>query len=99
MTTAYDYPTEDELQKIRDWPVGDNLGLLEFVRSIWWLPEWGWDSADGKYNISTGGWSGNEEIIGAMQANYIFWGTCWRVSRAGGHFEFQVPELTAQGAD
>jgi hypothetical protein len=99
MVTARDYPTEEELKKITDWPPADWGALLEYVKSIWWLPEWGWDNAEGKYHISTGGWSGNEEIIEAMSLNRIFWSMCWRGSRAGGHFEFQIPELSAQGSD
>lgn len=39
---------------------------------------------------ATGGWSGCESVIGALQENRIFWFMCWRASLRGGYFEFHV---------
>lgn len=89
------YPEDDDIKAVEAWPYQDCTGLLAFVESIWW-PDggaWGWTQEDRTYNISTGGWSGNEEIIGALRANYMFWAICWQQSRRGGHYIFVVPEI------
>ena len=103
-----DYPTEDELQKIRTWDWHDPHGLMAYVKERWHFADWGWTEeawgwsdcpadepaaasrASRKYRISTGGWSGNEDIIRAMQENAFFWTLCWWSSRRGGHYEFRV---------
>lgn len=93
-----DYPSPQELQQIRDWAIEDPDGWFRFVRSIWWAPDWGWreESIDDdlgrpirRYSISTGGWSGNEDIIEAMQRNFL-WRITWQQSRRGGHYIFDV---------
>jgi hypothetical protein len=107
------YPTDEDLQRIRDWPVvfgHEWTALLEFVRSVWWMPDWGihastvgpdeaYEGAT-RWHISTGGWSGNEEIIGALRDNgkpLGFWALCWESSRRGGHYTFIVPQPDAGG--
>jgi hypothetical protein len=92
VSSARDYPTKEELLKIKNWPPPDWKGLLEYVKTIWWMPQWGWDQAEDKYHVSTGGWSGNEELIGAMQENFLFWSMCWQSSHKGGHFAFKLPD-------
>lgn len=78
--------------------------LLEWVRTTcWWSADWGWRMSRRRirsspnsgrlvrrYFISTGGWSGNEDIITALQGNLMFWVLCWYSSRRGGHYEFRV---------
>ena len=96
MPDSNNYPTESELGRIRAWSHEDGWAeLMGFIRSIWWHADWGWSVDAGKlvtkYQISTGGWSGNEEIIEAMQENKRFWATCWYSNRRGGHYEFRVP--------
>ena len=64
------------------------------------LYQWGWHMfatiENGKttrtYQISTGGWSGNESLIAAMRENHLFWSLCWYQSRRGGHYTFHVVE-------
>lgn len=86
------YPDEEELKCIREWPK-DWEALMEYVKRRWWMPDWGWTEARKKtYVISTGGWSGNEDLIGAMHDNWIFWSMCWEQSRRGGHYIFKLPE-------
>lgn len=43
-----------------------------------------------RYRISTGGWSGNEELLMALQANHMAWTWTWISSRVGGHYVFEV---------
>lgn len=74
--------------------------LFDFMKSIWWCPDFGWsvdhDALDyfgdpvTRYDLSTGGWSGNESIIAALKANFIVWSTTWESSRRGGHYVFEV---------
>jgi len=64
-----DYPSEQDLETIRKWDcLKDPEGLLDFI-----LPYWerhGWYKKSGKkfvnLQLSTGGWSGNEDVIAAM---------------------------------
>ena len=95
-------PTDDELARIREWPHPDPLGWFAFIKTCWWAADWGWQEYEGsnlfgqagagtrRYALFTGGWSGNEEIITAMQANAILWSLTWQEHRHGGHFRFQV---------
>lgn len=92
------YPDEEELTRIETWDAADLLGLLRFVRSLWWMPDWGWSEVLSatfprvRFDLSTGGWSGNESLIEALKKNLYFWASCWVSSRRGGHYEFEVPE-------
>lgn len=86
------YPTAAELKRIRKWPNYDWPSLLYFISKIWWMPEWGWTFKRRQYWISTGGWSGNEEIVCAMKDNKLFWDMCWVSSRRGGHYKFMTPK-------
>jgi hypothetical protein len=95
------YPTEDALDRIEKWPYTDPRGWFEFIQAIWHFSSWGWkeltEPSDWKentmvlrYYVSTGGWSGNEDIIRAMQANHVLWSTTWVQTRRGGHYIFEV---------
>jgi len=98
------YPDDSELQTIREWPLkarADFAALLAFVRERWSYPEY-WHEEDAvddvmgkpvtRYEISTGGWSGNEDLLGALQDNRLLWMVCWVQSRRGGHYIFELPE-------
>ena len=94
-----EYPTEKELRMIHRWKFDHPQSFVEFmdfVQSVghWWnLPDpFGWTKRGRIYRIATGGWSGNESIIYAMQANFIFWSVCWVSSRRGGGFVFRLPD-------
>lgn len=99
------YPTAEEIQSIKTWDVADPRGWLEFVKSCWWAADWGWTIGEEqiapadfhhgavarrRHDVSTGGWSGNEEIIGAMMENHFLWGQVWESTRRGGHYVFLV---------
>lgn len=98
------YPDEDELRTILDWKAEAGYrGLMARVRSLWAYADWGWsEEAHGPspptfvYSISTGGWSGNESLIEALEHNVMFWALCWQSSRRGGHYEFHVPAAFAE---
>ncbi|WP_430229614.1 hypothetical protein [Paraburkholderia tropica] len=87
------YPTDVALKRIEEWPHADISGMLDFILSIWWCPHLLWDIEGVKLHASTGGWSGNESLIRAMQNNRPFWATCWEQSRRGGHFIFDLTRV------
>lgn len=94
------YPTDDALTIIEKWSWDDKKGWFDFIHEIWHLASWGWSECDQtdewdtdklvyQYDISTAGWSGNEDIIRAMEKNNILWALTWEQSRRGGHYIFQ----------
>lgn len=108
--TGYDYPTEEQLEAVTKWQTEwTNNGTtphyeswFELVKALWWLPDWGWNEFDGYeddepvrvLHISTGGWSGNEDLISAMAGNFIAWGQTFYIHKRGGHYEFRYPDHT-----
>lgn len=91
MTPETDYPTETDLQTIRTWPLENGWReLLVFVAERWTMGNWTNRKVGYWFAFSTGGWSGNEELIAALQSNEIFWLCCWQSSRRGGYWEFEV---------
>lgn len=101
------YPTEAELEKIRMWnhptnnwrPKFDFTGLLDYIRGLWKYDDYfqGPD-VNGIYHISTGGWSGNESLMSALEEDVLFWMMCWQKSERGGHYEFEVRPITRSEA-
>ena len=101
------YPTEEALEKIESWPYDDPKSWFKFIGNIWHLRSWGWTEGSYKenesdkkdkyrYYISTSGWSGNEDIIRAMQENNILWSDTWVQSRRGGHYIFEVKNESSE---
>lgn len=91
------YPSCESLSMIEKWDFADGKGvlsLMEFLEGEWWNPEWGF-IRKGKdvvhLELHTGGWSGNEEIMGALQKNSWFFFLYWEDSRRGGHYRFRIP--------
>jgi hypothetical protein len=89
-------PTDEELERIKNWGPLDPRGLIEFIKDIWWEPDWGF-RLKGKrilrLELHTGGMSDNEAIIEALQSNWLFWSLYWRRSDCGGHYYFRVYPL------
>lgn len=89
------YPTEVALEIIERWGFYNHNELFKFMESIWWTPSFGWHETETdngiEYQLSTGGWSGNESIIYALEHNKNHvWHCCWVQSRRGGHYIFEV---------
>jgi hypothetical protein len=97
------YPTDETLDTIREWDWHDFPALMAFVASAW---HWGgfgnkpslieplFDEMyadDGHWwSGATGGWSGNESLIAALDANMLFAAMCWNASLRGGYHEYHV---------
>lgn len=94
-----DTPTDADLEKIESWPALDMAGLIEFVRELW--SDYGRIWRDGpQLHMATGGWSGNEMIVAALERT-VFWSMCWERSERGGKHVFCLPpdwREQAQGA-
>jgi hypothetical protein len=90
------YPTEEALNKIADWSYRDIQGLIDFVSELWRFKEYSKVEAN-VWSLSTGGWSGNEDIIKALGNNRVFWLFCWESSQRGGHYVFDLSRVPKKG--
>ena len=86
------YPTEEALQKVKEWDWKDPLGCFEFMQSMWRYDSFRREDRGDqtRFEISTFGWSGNESIIYALEENAMMWALCWFSSQRGGHYVFQA---------
>lgn len=93
------YPTEEALQYIRLYPYNySQIDLMAFAIKLWSYPDFvdisiekGWDGKDVQVvKMSTGGWSGNEDVIRALKENTVWWYTNWFSSKRGGHYVFKL---------
>ena len=97
------YPTQATLDEISHWPFKRGLRRwLEFAAAAWddtmgsfgparsRLPKRWREDEEETWAAITGGWSGNEDVVAAMRENWILWSMIWRVSVAGGYYEFGV---------
>jgi hypothetical protein len=102
------YPHQIELDRIEHWMAGldgqsdwtaSMIGLMNYVKRRWKYAEVGYwtehlDTGDGTlfYSISTGGWSGNEELIMALEGS-TFWLLTFESMFRGGHYVFKVKQI------
>ena len=99
------YPTDATLDRIRTWPI-DTMGAaaaaMDFAGLAWsypdcWSCEERWDDPDWPshpkrvYRFSTVGWSGNESIVAAIEANQMLQMIGAWSWRRGGHYEYRFP--------
>lgn len=99
------YPTDAALDRIATWIIGtlhDLEDAMDFAGRLWYYPnawqkEVGWlDPEDGgrpclRYVFSTGGWSGNESVVGAIEKNALLQMLGAWSWRRGGHYEYRFP--------
>lgn len=91
------YPTDDELSFFRTAKPTERFFELLYAR--WWAADWGWSDDEKHTFISTGGWSGNEDLIHELRQNRWFWNFYYLEERAGGHYKFKKfePLFNANG--
>lgn len=97
------YPTDKALEDISNFSLKVKTGreFLDLIKPIWNYADAGYwhieteqkgDYMIYQYHLSTVGWSGNEDIIRALQKNVLFWHMYWYSSRRGGHYIFEFKE-------
>ena len=92
------YPTEEYLTFIKNYIPDESLTILQFIENVlpegWWTPDWGVKLSKNKRKLElhTGGWSGNEEIIGAIRSNIYLtnFHMSYAMWKAGGHHYFDI---------
>ena len=92
-----EYPDESDLKQIREWDaIKDPFGLIEFIESVTWTPDWCIEITGKRvkrFEFHTAGWSGNEDIIDALRDNPLFFAIYWEKTHKGGHYYFKVRKL------
>lgn len=85
------FPADETETAIKEWDVKDKTGWMEYIREAW-NHDYGriWNVND-CIRMATGGWSGNEAIIVAMQQNFVLWSLLWESSHRGGLYVFRTP--------
>lgn len=88
------YPDKESLINIARWDIREQgiQGLLDLIED-----NTKWSDRQIKktgkrviyYEYHTGGWGGNEEVIGVLR-NTVFWFFFWEKSLRGGHYYFKV---------
>ena len=99
------YPTTDTVKALELWPHEDIAAALDFVKAIWHWSEAAThdlsaheaailraNPGERYLRLATGGWSGNEELVAALQANVMLHMLAWRLSAHGGLHIYQYPE-------
>jgi hypothetical protein len=94
------YHSKKELKEIENWSYNDYHNLINHLFDKWEYKDYfikEWKKNRGKplliLKISTGGWSGNEDIIDALMKT-IFWDCFWSKTEKGGHYTFEVDFYT-----
>jgi hypothetical protein len=92
------YPSELELTFIKEFDIIKKpiTELLDFVYSIWEYDDWGFKKTPHAFELHTGGWSGNEDIISALKQNFLFWSLYWEHSSRGGHYYFDDKNVAGE---
>lgn len=93
---TFGYPNEATLRTIRAWPWSDKAGFWEYVNEAW-------NHSCGKIRLSptrmkfvTGGWSGNESIIRAVNENIQIGKQAWLSSHRGGLHVYEIERPKAK---
>lgn len=89
-----EYPTEDDLKRIEEWDaIKDAQGLIDFISELWSYPDYFKRECE-VLELHTGGWSGNESVIEALEKNLMFYALFWQKSERGGHYYFTVRKFS-----
>ena len=89
------YPTEEALEALAAWEPPDGMwteeifhAFMEHIRRAWWHGDALMEREGDVWFVSTGGWSGNEELVDALLRNVLFRALYFAAYRRGGHYVF-----------
>lgn len=91
------YPSKDDLYKVQHWDFKDVRGLFDFIEDSDGMQAYGsfrrTIMPDGRerIRIATGGWSGNEDMMSALERNFIVYSSYWKLSARGGLEVYIIP--------
>jgi len=91
-----EYPSDEFLQSVRTYDVIKNgpCNLIRSLKDEWRWPDYiRWHPKTRTLKISTGGWSGHEDIMQALAENRMFFMMYWRASLVGGHYTFRIRKI------
>jgi len=87
------YPTKEQLERIHEidkleLPIKEKVPkMLSHLKSIWHYDNFFVDNGKDGFELHTGGWSGNEDIISELRKT-MFWIFFWQRTERGGHYFF-----------
>ncbi len=92
------YPYESILRKIKKWDGKDVWKMISWIEMCWNFTYGKVKSSKkrGKklrYTLITGGWSGNELVMAAIEKNKWFNMLYWYKSERGGLHEYEIYEM------
>lgn len=92
------YPTDETLLALSTWEISRdyNASLASFLscfEGAWNLNYGTWRRRGNVVIVATGGWSGNEDVIRAVESNLMFMALCWKKSERGGRYTFEIPVI------
>jgi len=85
------YPSDETLEAIENWPMEDFKNCLKFAEKAYQKGYGVWKKEEGWIKIATGGWSGNESVVYALQKQ-IYWNMLFIAKLCGGAYYIQDPE-------
>lgn len=104
-----DYPSDETLGAIRNWPAMRVNDLFEFVMAAWHWSDCASmelrpferemvhaEEGEKFLRLATGGWSGNEEIVCALNDN-VWARHQWRLSASGGLHIYEFKPVERNG--
>lgn len=74
---VHGYPSEETLKTIKDWDITDHATLPAFIAKAWHWPDRACEVRPGLWVFATGGWSGNESLLSAMERSMAWYMLSW----------------------
>ena len=66
------YPTDEQLDSIKKWDFNDGEGCLRYIKDLWNTHYGRCGEGNGFFVFATGGWSGNEALLSALEESLVW---------------------------